>query len=135
MRVKNRKAAIFFSTATIAVVLLDVILPNASRSNTDMHDFIRGLMTGMGIVTAVVWLVFLVISLTKQYRADGAVILNKDKNILLGITMPLILIVAVAAIYFTNNILVSAACFVTVASSYLLNFLYIKRRGKSACQG
>ena len=135
MKVKNRKAALFFSAASFAVIMLDVVLPNASRTNTDIHDFIRGLITGMGIVTVVVWLVFLVKSLTKQYGVEGAIILNKDKNILLAITMPLLLIVSVAAIYFTNNILISAACFVTVASSYLLNFLYIKRRGKSACQG
>ncbi len=133
MKVKNKKAAIFFSTATIAVVLLDVILPNASRSNTEMHDFIRGLMTGMGIVAVVVWLVFLVRNLTKHYRAEGTLILNRDKNILLAITMPLLLILSVAAIYFTNNILVSAACFLTVASSYILYFIYIRRMGKGAC--
>ncbi len=136
MKVKNRKAALFFSAASVAVILLDVVLPDMRKSDFAAQDFVRGLMTGMGIVTVVVWLVYLVRNIRKSYNANDALVLgSKDKNILLAAAMTVLLIAAVAATYFTNNVFISAACFVTISASYVLNFIYVRRmKQESICK-
>ena len=128
MKVKNRKAALFFSAASMAVILLDVVLPDMRKSDFAVQDFVRGLMSGMGIVTVIVWLVYIIRNIKKSYKTNDALVTGKkDKNILLAASMTVLLIATVAATYYTNNIFVSAVCFVTVSASYVLNFIYVKK--------
>lgn len=136
MKVKNRKAALFFSAASMAVILLDVVLPDMRKSDFAVQDFVRGLMSGMGTITVVVWLVYMIRNIRKSYKANDALVPgSKDKNIFLAAAMTVLLIASVAATYFTNNIFVSAACFVTISASYVLNFIYVKRmRQESICK-
>ena len=135
MKVKNRKAALFFAAASLLVILLAVILPDMRKSDFSALDFTRGIIAGMGSVTFVVWVIYLVKGIGRSYSTDGAIILNKDKNIPLAVSMIVLLIVSTAADYFLRNVLVSAACFVIVSASYVLNFIYVRRmKLRSACQ-
>lgn len=120
----------------MAVILLDVVLPDMRKSDFAVQDFVRGLMSGMGTITVVVWLVYMIRNIRKSYKANDALVPgSKDKNIFLAAAMTVLLIASVAATYFTNNIFVSAACFVTISASYVLNFIYVKRmRQESICK-
>ncbi len=131
MKIKNKKAALFSIAASLLAITLDVILPGLSKANHEMQDFVKGFLTGMGGVVIVVWIVYLVRNAVKSYSVNGiSILLGKDKNILLAQTMTLLLAASVTSIYFSNSVLISAGCFVIIAVSYALNFVYIKRMGR-----
>ena len=88
----------------------------------------------MGSVTFAVWIVYLFKNSGKQYNADDSIILSRDKNIILALTMMLLLIAAIAADYFTRNIFALAVCIVMVSSSYILNFIYVKKAVRRVCE-
>ena len=134
MKARNKRTVLFLTAASMAVLTLGVILPELSKSDFNLHDFISGLFSGMGSVTFVVWLIYLLKNIGKHYSADGLIILSKDKNILLALTMMLLLITAVAADYFTRNMFALAACIVIVSSSYILNFIYVKKAVRRVCE-
>ena len=133
MKVKNRKAAIFSILASLSTIMLTVILP--ARHLKSIQDFVRGILTGMGAVTAVIWLVYLITYIARSRSGKViSVLYGMDKNILLALTMTLLLIISIISIYLSNSILISFACFVTIAVSYVLNIFYIKRNGgKGVC--
>ena len=128
MKAKNKKTTLILSAASVTLLITGVILIEISKTEFNLHDFLRGLFAGMGSVTFVVWLIYFVKNIGKKYSADGSVIFSKDKNAFLAITMMMLLTASIAADYFSKNMFVSAACFVTVASSYVLNFVYVKKR-------
>lgn len=119
----------------MAVIMLGVILPDISKTDFNLHDFIRGLFAGMGSVTFAVWIVYLFKNSGKRYNADGSILLRRDKNIILAVTMMLLLVASVAADYFVRNVFVSAACALTVAASYILNLIYVKKKANKYCEG
>ena len=89
----------------------------------------------MGSVTFAVWIVYLFKNSGKRYNADGSILLRRDKNIILAVTMMLLLVASVAADYFVRNVFVSAACALTVAASYILNLIYVKKKANKYCEG
>ncbi len=133
MKVKNRKAGIFSIIASLSTIMLVVILP--ARHLQSIQDFVRGMLTGMGAVTAVIWLIYLIKNIARSQSGKfNSAFYGKGKNILLASAMSLLIIISVISIYLSNSILISSACFVTIAVSYVLNILYIKRNGgKGVC--
>lgn len=128
MKVKNRKAAIFTITASLSAILLNVIIP--ARHTHSVQDFVKGMLTGMGAVTIIIWVGYLISYISKVYGfKDISVFSGKDKNIILALAMTLLLIISVISIYLSNSILISTGCFVTIALSYVLNIVYLRRNG------
>lgn len=78
------------------IIIFLAVQPNLSATDFSLYDFSKGMLAGMSLVAAVVWLFFLI----SNIKNPGGI---NSKRFLFCITMCCFLTGTIAATYFSNN--------------------------------
>ena len=130
MKIKNIKiTAPIFSTLGLILIIYGVH-PDFPSTSFSLYDFSKGVLIGLSIVTAFVWLLFLISTIKKSRNTNGQNSLVDNRQVILSISMICLLIGTIVTVNFSDNQLLLTAGTIIMCASMLLNIVYIKDRLK-----
>jgi len=124
MNTKQTKLTIISLTLlSLILVLGSGLYSNFTSANFHLHEFLRGVLVGIGSVAFVVW-IFALFSMLKNLEK-----FTSDATISV-ITMFILLASAIIAIEFSNNSYLSISGIVLMCSAIILNIRFLKNMMK-----
>ncbi len=119
MNNKKIKIILILSLTLIPATIATIVQPDFG-----LHDFLRGMLIGMCSTAAAVWLILLIVDVTKSDKSGGLVsVMKKNKIALLSFAISVLFIVIVAVFSIPGKSFLSFALFAVMCTSMVVSLV------------